>query len=762
MIRVTASGGSMQPRASARQTERTERRASARQTWPAEAGRSCDARAWPAEAGRSCDARAWPAEAGRSCDARAWPAEAGRSCDARAWPAEAGRSCGARAWPAEAGRSCDARACGTVLVMLVAAATLAGQTGRPPPQFRAAVDLVMVDVSVLDEDRQPVRGLDVSKFTLLEHGAPQEIVNFTEVDVPGADDLPTGWMRDVAPDVKTNAAAGSRIFLIVFDDSQVAMRPDVVSAAKRIGHYVVDRLGPDDLAAIIFTRDNSNAMDFTSDRVRLRAMIDRFHGGGGGQMGFLFSRYSTGVLKSATRYLADVRDRRKVVVYVSPGVAGAASPTGDTENYYRTQDAIREARRANITFYPINPSGLVGLDFEAVGAAIRGAEEGSDVMQVARDAMNDIWDSMNEKNDHLFMLASNTGGFVVGNSNTFGEGVAQIFRESASYYLLGFRPAVPPDGKQRRLEVRVDHPGVTVRARSAYSEPRPPRPGREPAPVTRAISGLLPATGLSMRATFAPFAIPGQKKVAVTVALGLRRPAPAEPTTDRVRVLVHAFDPEGRSRGSRTFDVQVALRATGGGEAKYEALARIDLDPGRYQVRVSAESASLSTTGSVYSELVVPEYRKDPVALSGVILAADPALPSAGQESLGSIVPVAPTTQREFAGHRGTTFVRVYQGGRTPLTSVPLTTRIVNEQGDAVFERTETLGSVRFDGARAADHRFELPLSGLAPGAYLLTFEAALGERSARREVRFVVLPADVRSGGLQPARQDPARRLAG
>jgi VWFA-related protein len=640
------------------------------------------------------------------------------------------------------------RSVGTALALLVAAATLAGQTGRPQPQFRAAVDLVMVDVSVLDEDRQPVRGLDVSKFTLLEHGVPQEIVNFTEVDVPGADDLPTGWMRDVAPDVKTNAAAGSRIFLIVFDDSQVAMRPDVVSAAKRIGHYVVDRLGPDDLAAIIFTRDNRNAMDFTSDRVRLRAMIDGFHGGGGGQMGWLFSRYSTGVLKSATRYLAEVRDRRKLVIYVSPGVAGATSPTGDSENYYRTQDAIREARRANITFYPINPRGLVGLDFEAVGDAVRGAEGGSAAMQAARDAMNEIWDSMNAQNDHLYVLASNTGGFVVGSSNSFGGGVAQIFRESASYYLLGFRPATPPDGKQKRLEVRVDHPGVTVSARSGYSEPRPRGPGREPAPTTSAISGLLPATDLPMRAAFAPFAIPGKKEAAVTVAIGLQRPVPEEAMTEQVRLLVHAFDPEGRSRASRTFNVDVSLRPTGSGEAKYEALARIDLEPGRYQVRASAESASLARAGSVYAELVVPDFGKDAVSLSGVILTADPALPSAGLESFDSIVPVAPTTQREFAGHTGAAFVRVYQGGRTPLTPVPLTTRIVNEQGDAVFERTETLGSERFDEARAADHRFELPLSGLAPGAYLLTFEAALGEHIAKREVRIVVLGISTPGGG--------------
>ncbi len=634
--------------------------------------------------------------------------------------------------------------------VLAAAALVSGQDARPQPRFRGGVDLVMVDVSVLDPDRQPVRGLFRDRFTVLEDGEPRAIVAFSEVEVPGADALPTGWMRDVSPDVKTNGSAGSRLFVLLLDDAQIGTVPYLNLRTRAIGHYFVDRLGPDDMAAIVFTKNNRNAMDFTSDRARLHAMIEEFHGGGGGGMGWLFNNYSTSVIRSLTKYLAEIRDRRKAIVYVSPGVPGAASATGDSMLRADLADTLRDARLANVTVYPVNPSGLRSLDLDAVGEAIRGRDEGADLMQTARTAMNDAWDRMNEEGDHLEALASNTGGFVVGRSNAFAEGVSQIFRESASYYLVGFAPPIPPDGKSRRLQVHVDYPGAIVNARTGYSEPKPPKPGKEPAPTSKAMSGLLPAADLPIRAVATPFAIANRKQAAVVVTLGLQRPVPEEAMREEVRLLVAAFDPEGRRRASRSLNGTVALRPVGSRTARYEVVGRIDLDPGRYQMRVSAESLSLGKTGSVYFELVVPDFRKEPVSLSGVVLEADPPLPSAGHDALSGIAPAVPTTQREFVGHEGRAFVRVYRNEKDQEAPVRLVTRIVDERGDPVLEQAYALEAQEFDALRAADYSVDLPVTTLAPGPYLLTFEATLGEHVARRHVRFSVgraaLPGEVGS----------------
>lgn len=631
------------------------------------------------------------------------------------------------------------------VVSLAGAAPGAGQPERPQPRFRAGVDLVTVDVTVLDKRRQPVRGLPKDRFTVFEDGEPREIAAFSEVEVPSAEAMPTGWMRNVAPDVKTNASAASRIFVLVLDDAQVGMRSPLDYQVKAAGHYFVDRLGPDDMTAIVFTADNRHAMDFTADRARLHAAIDKFRGGAGGAGDWFFDSYSTNAIRRLTKVLADIRDRRKAIVYVSPGVAGAVRMAGDDRLRADLEDTLRDARMANVAVYAVNPAGLRGLDFEAVGTAIRDRGEGADLMQTARNAMNAAWDRMNEMEDHLSILASNTGGFVVGGSNTFAVGVEQIFLESASYYLLGFRAAGPPDGKRHRLEVRVGYPDLLVHARSAYSEPKPPKPEKVPAPTARAIAGLLPETDLPMRAVFAPFAIPGKKQAAVAVTLGLERPVPEEAMAEEIRVLVRAFDAEGRSRRASTFNAKIMMRPAEIDRARYEVVGRIDVDPGRYQMRVSAESRSLGRTGSVYAELIVPDFRKDIVSLSGVVLTASPALASAGAKDLEPILAVAPTTQREFAGHTGAAFVRLYQGGKRPVVSVPITSEIVNGRGDVVVERSDLVEASRFDAARAADHRLELPVATLEPGPYLLTFEAALDGQAARRDVRFVVI--DVSAG---------------
>src|ERR1041385_4010416 len=72
--------------------------------------------------------------------------------------------------------------------------------------FRAGVDLVEIDVSVLDKDRHPVHGLTAGDFTVTIDNQPRRVASFKEIDIPPAAPGPmlASWTRDVAPDVATN------------------------------------------------------------------------------------------------------------------------------------------------------------------------------------------------------------------------------------------------------------------------------------------------------------------------------------------------------------------------------------------------------------------------------------------------------------------------------------------------------------------------------------------------------------------------------
>lgn len=69
--------------------------------------------------------------------------------------------------------------CAAALVSLGIAGALAFQVppqgDRQAPTFRSRTDLVQLDISVLDKDRRPVRGLTAADFTVLEDGKPQSV-----------------------------------------------------------------------------------------------------------------------------------------------------------------------------------------------------------------------------------------------------------------------------------------------------------------------------------------------------------------------------------------------------------------------------------------------------------------------------------------------------------------------------------------------------------------------------------------------------------
>jgi hypothetical protein len=54
-----------------------------------------------------------------------------------------------------------------------------------------------------------------------------------------------------------------------------------------------------------------------------------------------------------------------------------------------------------------------------------------------------------------------------------------------------------------------------------------------------------------------------------------------------------------------------------------------------------------------------------------------------------------------------------------------------------VFDNVTRLAADRFTAHHGADYVLELPVERLASGEYLLTIEAAQGERVARRGLRF-------------------------
>jgi VWFA-related protein len=570
--------------------------------------------------------------------------------------------------------------------------------GAPPPQtpptFRAGVNVVELDVSVLDKNRRPVTGLTAADFTVLDNGQPRPVVAFSAVDLPGAEPTAAGWMGTTSPDVTSNQVNARRLVVVAINDviSPTNVRdPDTM---QHIAHAVIDQLGPADLASVVYLYHREFGQGFTADHAALGLAIDRlqptFPGFGLPEPTFVLDP-----VMHLVESLATVPDRRKVVFFI--GLPRAGLPERD--------DLYRAAERANVNIY------CIALGLHRIGAVCK-------------------------------EMAANTDGEFVGDTNDPASEVPALFRENQSYYLLGFEPASPArEGTGRRVDVKVDRPDVEVRSRRGYDVPASGVSTPSSAAATAdALAGPLPANGVPLQIAVIPVASATPAIPTVIIALTVHEPGIAWSRADILQVEIRAYAADGHEEHGGRETVRWAPRPGKIGDREGTVFAKVALPPGDHEVRAAVRSIALKGTGSVFADVDVPDFSKVPVSLSGVVMHAEPGEVVVGTETLTGLVSAVPTTRREFtATDQVTAVLWVYQGATGSLAPVTLSTRIVNDKDETVSTTSETLAVDRFATGRRMESSFDLPLDRLPPGRYLLTFEATMGKVSDRRDVQFSV-----------------------
>ena len=502
--------------------------------------------------------------------------------------------------------------------------------------FRTGVDVVQLDVTALDRQRQPVRNLTKEDFTILENGRAQPIVAFAEHAIADTRLLVHSPASGIDSDVASNELPNGRLVVLILDDATLPFDPLILKNAKQIAKDVIERLGPADLAAVLFTRDNRASQNFTSDRNRLLVAAQNL------STGFvlpgrswkptapewhMYYRAALRTLRDVADHLASLRDRRKLIVYVSTGIPLNQGWEDDSH----PKDIFLKALRANVNIYPIDPGGFVGFESYLLRKS-----------QMPQAAAH-IQQESTRYRDFLLTLANNTGGRAVVNTSEFAAGIDQIFQETSSYYLIGYVPTKPlAEGGYRRIEVRVKRRDVTVLARSGFFAELTASKSSDAAPVSAAVSGLLPDSGLKMRATLIPLASDDATKSTVAMALAIsQESAERSLHSESFQLQTSVFTPEGKLLVSHRRST--SLSKSPGATPWFEELSRFDLAPGRYEVRASALDPAGGKTGSVYGDLVVPDFANEPLALSGIGIER-----AARASAPRPLFPVSPTTERTF------------------------------------------------------------------------------------------------------------------
>jgi len=653
------------------------------------------------------------------------------------------------------------------------------RTGERGFTFKVTSELVLVSVTVRNKKGELVRGLKQSDFTVLEDGKAQHVQSFDIEDVASFAPAPQAGPTQaemIAP--KTDLLTGKtavahevlrdRRLIVLFLDLSSLQSDDSDRAVESAKNFVAKQMTPADLVSIVtFDTGIKVAQDFTTDKKLLTAALERIGGNEGSGQEAGSTGTSEGTPEDAGSFVADDTDynifntdlrlqalatiaknlagidQKKSILYFSSGM----TKTG-VENQAQLRAAVNAAVRSNVSIYAVDSRGLEAMPpgGNATSASLRGTSAYSGAA-----VQNDL-DSNFASQETLVTIANDTGGKAFLDTNDFSKAYSKVQADSETYYVLGYRSSNPGrDGRFRRIQVKLNRSDVKLEYRLGYYGPRDfqhfTKEDREQQLQEELMSDL-PNTDLPVYLSTGYFRT-SENKFYVPVSIVV--PASAmvvQHDKDKasldvlgvVRDVATKF-PVGNIRDNikltveQTQSVATVGAAPAGNATPPAAGARRKnvqyntgflLPPGRYHLKFVVRENQNGQIGTFESDLVIPDFRKEKMRMSSLILSSQKApagkksqsnpLVSDGQEIIPNIAHVFTADQSM------TLYYEVYDPAKPAdkKTAIHLLTSIEFFRGKVKDYETPLVEAEHLNAAdrKAAAFQFEVPMKALNPGWY--------------------------------------------
>ncbi|MBI2086944.1 MAG: VWA domain-containing protein [Candidatus Zambryskibacteria bacterium] len=358
-------------------------------------------------------------------------------------------------------------------------------------RFRAETELVEVNVLVTDKNGEVVRGLTKDDFTVLDEGKPQQISNFSFVEIPFSNSGSAELAMTVTESgIDVKAESLGRIYIMVLDDLHTTscvddrLECEVASAwidvKKRARLFIEKFFSNNDLMAVVYTSEISGlGQDLTNDRALLLKVLEGFSGRrpndppvGRKVEATLAERRSNDL--HMLRQVQDLANwseknlpaRQKVVLLFSEGIENwAGIPQTDTSNVALSPSARARASSDASRAVPREDSIMLDRMRETVAVAV-----GANLSIVSVDARG--LGAPDDGHQSLRILSEGTGTRPILRTNEFEQAFERLVREHSLYYLVGYTmPLGVKQGETRRITMKVNRRGVEMRYRQAYVVP---------------------------------------------------------------------------------------------------------------------------------------------------------------------------------------------------------------------------------------------------------------------------------------------------
>ncbi|HXD72373.1 MAG TPA: VWA domain-containing protein [Vicinamibacterales bacterium] len=296
------------------------------------------------------------------------------------------------------------------LAIVAAASTAAVLAAQDQPAFRAGVELVSLNVTVMEGTRY-VTDLEQKDFKVFEDGVQQDVTFFNKSNLP--------------------------IALAMLLDTSASMDTKLPTAQEAAIGFA-KRMRPQDLAEVIdFDNRVTVLQNFTNSAQELETAIRRTSAGG-----------STSLYNAVYIALKDLKKvvakkpeeiRRQAIIVLSDGE--------DTSSLLPFEEVLDLAKRSETAIYGI------GLRDNDAGSASKTFKEAEYVMR---------------------QLSQQTGGraFFPNQLVELNGVYGQIYDELSSQYTVGYTSKNPKrDGAWRRVVVRTTREGTATRTKQGYFGP---------------------------------------------------------------------------------------------------------------------------------------------------------------------------------------------------------------------------------------------------------------------------------------------------
>ncbi|AMY12245.1 VWFA-related Acidobacterial domain protein [Luteitalea pratensis] len=697
-------------------------------------------------------------------------------------------------------------------------ATTRSEAQEPAPTFRAATSAVVLDVVVRDKKGRTITDLRQNEVQVLEDGKPVELQAFGLVS--GTSPLVTAREAATGqPDPLRRVTLITLVFETLTQNGRdLARRAALQFAARelpagqwvsiyrldqRLWHAQAFTRSPAEIRAGILAATHAGGRETVMDTVATGRSttgpppVAAAEVGGrapGAGVGGAADQVAIGanaadaavnaVLERVALMVekADIDQRgqstlfplmalvkaqgslegRKALVLFSEGFVVPPN----LEEVFRA--TVSEANRANVSVYAVDARGLDSArSLEGARTALDSSARNSQRQMMTRgNEPVTVEDVMNAETAEgalhkdlqgtLQMLAEETGGILVANSNNLAERLDRVSADLDAYYQLAYTPATTTyDGRFRKIEVRVARRGVDVQSRSGYFA-LPPTDGAPllpyELPMLAAASATPLPTPFRVGATTFRFGVtPRGVQHTVLVEVPLDQLTFEEDRREKkyalrftVMALVRNEKDEIIERLSDSFPLEGPLE-------RVEALKRgrlvfkrqVWLAPGRYSVLAVARDQTTERSSVHSMTVVVPDATASVPLVSSlaVIRRVEPASeqPDAVEDPFRTdqlrIVPSLDTPISRATNPQVSAYVVVYPDrGRVPSLTFEF------QRGGAVIGRSAAeLPAPDRDGR--IKYVASFPTKIFEPGTYVLRAVATLDGRTNSSDVSFTIVP---------------------